>query len=410
MIHLACTLGNIGYWDYYSTLMKVRDIVSKNRIITVAESEELYTTNINQILQREITENRITAISDYILKSDERFFGSIVVSIHKGTPKWTEIDVSNNFEVDGKMLDESSVNFLSTKFGVLSLSGNEEIFALDGQHRLKGIRKAFKEDKSIGDLEIPVTFVIHNHSEIEKTRRLFTVLNKFAEKPRGAELIILDEDDAAAINTRRLVTKHSVLSLDNAISNSKTGAISSSDDSSFTTLVTINKINKMLYNKTKQFYSRRPPKKELDKLYKMSVLFWDIFFDSFPEIESFIKGDKKIKMKDEFISRNSKKGGSLLMRPVGQELLSIAFTKFDLKNKDEFQKKIKKINFNLSHHNWRYVFWNDKMLGKELRLKKGILLELMDKSIPGFNLNKEMKRVYKLHNKKYTLKIKPVEV
>ncbi|MDB2385578.1 DGQHR domain-containing protein [Polaribacter sp.] len=408
MIHLACTLGNIGYWDYYSTLMKVRDIVSNKRIITVAESEELYTTNINKILQREIAENRIKAISDYILKSDERFFGSIVVSIHKGTPKWTEIDVSNKFEVDGKLLDESSVNFLSTKFGVLSLSGNEQIFALDGQHRLKGIRKAFKEDKSIGDLEIPVTFVIHNHSEIEKTRRLFTVLNKFAEKPKGAELIILDEDDAAAINTRRLATEHSILSLDNAISNSKTGAISSSDNSSFTTLVTINKINKFLYNKNKLFYSRRPSKTELDKLYKESVFFWDIFFDSFPEIKEFIKGNQNIKMNNNLISRNSKQGGSLLMRPVGQELLSNAFVKFNATDRTEFKKKIKKIDFNLSHPNWRYVFWNDKMLGKELRLKKGILFQLLGKPLPNFNLNTEMTRVYKLHNKKYNLNIKSV--
>ena len=408
MIHLACTLGNIGYWNYYSTLMKVRDIVSKNRIITVGESKELYTTNINQILQREIAENRIKAISKYILDSDERFFGSIVVAIHKGNPKWTEIDVSNKFEVDGKLLDESSVNFLSTKFGVLSLSGNEQIFALDGQHRLKGIRKAFKDDKSIGDLEIPVTFVIHNHSELEKTRRLFTVLNKFAEKPKGAELIILDEDDAAAINTRRLATEHPILSLDNAISNSKTGAISSSDNSSFTTLVTINKINKVLYKKNKQFYSCRPSDKELDKLYDESVAFWDVLFDSFPEIKLFINGDEKIKINDDYISRNSKKGGSLLMRPVGQELLSNAFVKFNKTEKTEFKKKIKKIDFNLSHPNWRYVFWNEKMLGKELRLKKGIILELVGKPLPGFNLEKEMKRVYKLHNEEYLLKIKPV--
>jgi DNA sulfur modification protein DndB len=249
MIHLACILGNLGYWGYYSTLMKVKDIVSKKRIITVAESEELYTNNINKVLQREISGNRIKSLSEYILGTDERFFSSLVVAIHKGNPKWTEIDISNTFNIEGKTLDDMSIDFLSSKFGVLSLSGDEQIFALDGQHRLKGLRKAFKDDKTIGELEIPVTFVIHNQDKLEKTRRLFTVLNKYAEKPKGAELIILDEDDAAAINTRRLVTEHSILSLKHAISNSKSGAIPKSDDYSFTTLVTINKINKILYNK-----------------------------------------------------------------------------------------------------------------------------------------------------------------
>ena len=71
-------------------------------------------------------------------------------------------------------------------------------------------------------------------------------------------------------------------------------------------------------------------------------------------------------------------------------------------------RKNKKINFNLSHSNWIYVFWNDKILGKELRLKKAILLELMGKSLSSLDLDNEIKRVYKLNNKKYKTKIKPV--
>lgn len=407
MIHLACTLGNIGYWDYYSTLMKVKDIVHKKRIITVGESEELYSENINHILQREIAERRIKDISKYILNTDERFFGSIVVAIHKGTPKWTEIDISNKFEVEGKMLDQNSVNFLNTKFGVLSLTGNEQIFALDGQHRLKGLRKAFKKNNDIGNLEIPVTFVIHKHSELEKTRRLFTVLNKYAEKPRGAELIILDEDDAAAINTRRLVTEHPILSKSNAISNSKTGSIPKSDKNSFTTLVTLNKINKNLYKKPKLFYNSRPPEQNLNELYAKSVLFWDTFFTSFPAISSFIDGHYDIKMNDKKISRDSNDGGSLLMRPVGQELLSNAFLKFE-NDIDTFKNKLQKIDFNLSNNIWKYVFWNEKMLGKEIKLKKALLMHLLGKPILNYDLHKEMKRIYKQYNDVYSNNIESV--
>lgn len=199
MKHLACIRGVIGYWSYYSTVMKIKDIVENSTIITVPESQELYTRTIGDILQREINPTRIKQISNYITDNEERFFSNLIVAFHKGEPKWTEVEISNNFEVDNSIIDVDSITFLSNKFGVLTLTGTEEMFALDGQHRLLGIRAAFNKNPEIGELEIGITFVIHKHDFRDKTRRLFTVLNKYAEKPKGAELIILDEDDSAAI-------------------------------------------------------------------------------------------------------------------------------------------------------------------------------------------------------------------
>ncbi|MBL0080069.1 MAG: hypothetical protein IPP53_13485 [Bacteroidetes bacterium] len=65
MINLACLRGNIGFWTYYSTVIKVKDLVNDNRVITVSESS-LYTKNINKILQREIKQNRIKNITKYL--------------------------------------------------------------------------------------------------------------------------------------------------------------------------------------------------------------------------------------------------------------------------------------------------------------------------------------------------------
>ncbi|MEM6737941.1 MAG: DNA sulfur modification protein DndB, partial [Bacteroidota bacterium] len=287
MIHSACTRGNLGLWDYYSTVMKASDIVENNRIITVSESEELYTTNINEILQREIKKSRIKALTRYIVDKDERFLGCIVVAIHRGNPKWTEISIGRNFQVEGSDIDDSSVDFLSSKFGVLSLTGTEQIFALDGQHRLLGIRKSVEENPNLGTLEIPIIFVIHKHDNLERTRRLFTVLNKYAEKPKGAELIILDEDAAAAIISRRLVSNHEILSNERALSTSKSGNIPSSDNNSLTTLVTINAINKILFRKAGAFYAMRPSDNELDQLYTKAKIFWDTLFQVFPELVSY---------------------------------------------------------------------------------------------------------------------------
>lgn len=401
MIHLACLRGNIGFWTYYSTIMKIKDIVSNNRIITVSESNELYTSNINKVLQREISPARIKRISDYILNTDERFFSSLVVAIHKGNPKWTDIDLYEKITIDDDDLTPEAIANIGSKYGILSLAGDEQIFALDGQHRLKGIRKAYNQNPDIGDLEVSLTFVIHNHENVERTRRLFTVLNKYAEKPKGAELIILDEDDAAAINTRRLVTEHPILSKANAISNSKTGAISNSDNQSFTTLVTLNSINKILYNKNSTYYTQRPSDEEMSTLYQRSVNFWDTFFAVYPEIISFIDGDSEINISEEKISRNEETGGSLLLRPVGQELVAKSYVKFNQNEIQDFKDKLRQVNFNLSNSNWKYLFWNEKMLGKEQKLKNCMLLYIMGKFEDTPYIHREMRRIYNKNNQPY---------
>ena len=103
----------------------------------------------------------------------------------------------------------------------MTLTGSEEIFVLDGQHRLLGIRKAVEEDKSIGDDEISLIIVIHKSDLKQRTRRLFTVLNRYAVSIKPAEKVILEEDDAAAILTRKLVQEYPTFLKDNAVSSTK---------------------------------------------------------------------------------------------------------------------------------------------------------------------------------------------
>lgn len=408
MLHLACLKGNIGFWTFYSTIVKIKDLVEENRIITVSESEELYTKNINRVLQREIKQKRIKQISKYINETDERFFNSLVVAIHEGNPKWTDIDVERSIKIEDQLIDDTNLDILSNKYGILSLNGDEEIFALDGQHRLRGLRKAYKDDPEIGEKELSLIFVIHNHDQVERTRRLFTVLNKYAEKPRGAELIIIDEDDAAAINTRRLVSDHQILSIDNALSDSKTANIIKSDTTSFTTLVNLNRINKTLYDKKKAFYQFRPSDEELDNLYNASCTFWDNFFETFPELINFINSeDAQINGKP--ITRDSENGGSLLLRPVGQKLIAQAYNEFDEGDKMEFWDKLREIDFTLSGEIWKYLFWNDgKMIGKELRLKRNLLLYILGKFDDTEYINAEMTRIYDSFNINYNNHIDPV--
>jgi DNA sulfur modification protein DndB len=408
MVHLACLRGNIGYWTYYSTVIKIKDLVTDNRVITVSESEELYTQNINRILQREINQSRIKSLKKYIKENDERFFSSLIVAVHKGSPKWSDIDLFERIEIDGSEIEQEQVNFLGSKFGILSLNGDEEIFALDGQHRLKGLRKAYEEDETIANLEIPVIFVIHNHSQVDKTRRLFTVLNKYAEKPKGAELIILDEDDVAAINTRRLVIEHPILSKPNALSSAKSGAIPTNDNKSFTTLVTLYNINKKLYSQNASYYTVRPDDTVIENLYQKSVVFWNTLFEIFPELINYIDELEDLTINDKPILRNDDSGGTLLLRPVGQELIANAYTKFSTAELSEFKRKLRLIDFNLSGNIWKYIFWNEKMLGKEAKLKNNLLLFLLGKNTNEDEVHESMRRVYNTNGQEYENHVHPI--
>jgi len=402
-INLPCLRGRIGDWTYFSTIMKIKDIVENNRIITVAESE-LYTENINRILQREINKKRISQISKYLLENDEHFFSSIIVGIHRGNPEWSDVSISSLFSINEEVLDEESLSFIENKFGILTLSGEEEIFALDGQHRLKGLRSAFQKNNNIGEEEVSLVYVIHDDNYIEKTRRLFTVLNKYAEKPKEAELIILEEDDLAAINSRRLITEHEHLSKLHCLSDTRTGNIQANDYSSLTTLVTVNRINKILYNKRRDFYTLRPSNEVIEEYYQLSKSFWDFLFQSFPELVRFVDGERDIYLNGDLFDRNPDTGGSLLLRPVGQYFMAKTFKHFkDSNNLNHLIENIRNIDFNLSGNTLNYIFWNNgRMMPKELRLKERLFLFLLgDLNIVGYDIQDHIRRIYDNFNEEY---------
>jgi DNA sulfur modification protein DndB len=410
-IHLPCLRGNFGNWNYFSTVIRVKDIVTNNRIITVPESRELYTKNINQILQREIETSRIKRIKGYLLQNEERFFSSLIVAIHKGDPKWADFDLERQFRIDNEeQLKDEEVEFIENKIGVLSLSGSEEIFVLDGQHRLLGIRKAFEENPAIGNDEISVIIVIHKSELKERTRRLFTVLNRYAVAIKPAEKVILEEDDAAAILTRRLVQSHPIFLQANAISTTKQFNLSSSDVKSFTTLVCLYEIVKELVNYKTLYRSKvlvRPSETDLDNLYKDKILpFWDGVFEKFPELVEFIKGESTA---SSFV-RNKQNGGSLLLRPEGQLLMARIYAEMEKKGEALiFLDRISKIDLTLNSGNWNYVFWKgDRMEPKYKKLKYSILNHLLGRSNEQTYIEREMKKIYTEHNLAYTFNLTAV--
>lgn len=405
-LHLPCLRGVIGNWTYFSSVMKIRDVV--NRIITVSESDELYTKNINDILQREISTKRVGQLKEYLNNNPEHFFSSIIVAIYRGNPIWSDFDIESHFRIDNNLLDTDDIGFIENKIGILSLSGSETIFALDGQHRIKGIREAYQKNKSIGEEEVALIFVVHNHENKQRTRRLFTVLNKYAQKPKEAELIILDEDDVAAIITRKLVDNHKVLKQKNAVSDTNGANIPATDLHSFTTLVMVNRINKLVLSKYKIDYTKRPDEDRLKHYYQTCMKFWDYFFAQFPTIEQFIQGEECNFANGDSCKRNAETGGSLLLRPVGQKLFAQIYNAFDEDNKlDVLTSKIPYLDFNLNGDYCKYVTWNNKMLPKSETLQKRVFFYALGLSSDS-TIHADLKKVYENYGANYNNSIKVI--
>jgi DNA sulfur modification protein DndB len=198
-----CTVGD---WKYYMCTMKYAEVA---RGVSFAYELSGKSTDLATLIQRGLSE-RTKEISEYLLRSKHRFLGSLVVAAWGGEPQYTKLEMD---DPDGmlKGIDQG--------FGVLIFDGTQQYFALDGQHRLKAIKNAIKQDPSIGKEDICVLLVTHYDTSEGRvrTRRLFSNINKNAKQTGAAENIALDEDNGFAILTRRLLDEHPFLSPDGRV-------------------------------------------------------------------------------------------------------------------------------------------------------------------------------------------------
>ena len=190
---------SVGDWKYYLCMMKYGEVARQvGFIYELGGNSEL-----GQLVQRGISA-RTKGITEYLLKSPHRFLGALVVAAWGGEPTYTTLSMD---DPDGMLKG------IDREFGVLTFDGTQGYFVLDGQHRLKAIRDALKQNPDLGKEDICVLIVTHYNTEEgrRRTRRLFSNINRNAKQTGLAENIALDEDDGYAILTRRLLTEHEFL-------------------------------------------------------------------------------------------------------------------------------------------------------------------------------------------------------
>ena len=193
--------GLFGDWVYYSCLMSMEEVAAR-----LSYAEDIHKSKkLSAMIQRTLKRGRSKDIAAYLLREEQRFFNSLVVAIYGGNPAW------HGFSDFRPQVEDISLADVPTaaedSVGFLSFSGHEAIFAIDGQHRHAGMKEALQSNPELGRDDVSLILVAHQTTPAgqERTRRLFTTLNKTAIPVGKGEIIALDENDVMAIVTRHLV-------------------------------------------------------------------------------------------------------------------------------------------------------------------------------------------------------------
>lgn len=322
-IILPALRGRMGNWIYYSALMSIVEISDRVSFTTdIYENEHL-----SDMIQRSLNENRGKEIAKYIRNQTERFFNSLVIATYDGEPSWYEVSSVKAFDdtLPAELIDETTL----ASVGFLTLRGDENLFAIDGQHRLAGIKKAARDgfDQAVPD-DLSVIFVAHKQSEqgLERTRRLFTTLNKTAKPVSKGDIIALDEDDVMAICARRLIEKTDLFG-GSRIATVANNNMPASNHDSLTTIGNLYDVLTILFTKfpsplrkqKKNLQINRPSDEELDKYFEYSVMFFELLGRAVPELQEFFdnKDTKPIVR-----AHRNPSGGSAIFRPIGIKIFA----------------------------------------------------------------------------------------
>ena len=343
--------ARMGDWIYYVTFLQMDQIADQIRI-----AQEIHSSSVlKDMIQRQIT-NRAGQISDYLLKQPQRFFNSLIVGVYGGSPDWYELKIGTNRRFDAPALPSESEGVL----GILHLDGTQILFAVDGQHRVEGIKQALKKNDELKTEEVSVIFVAHQNDPagMERTRRLFTTLNRYAKPVSKSEIVALDEDDIIAITTRELVEKYPLFQ--EKISLSKTKAVAVKDNRSFTTIITLYDVLEILFRRGRgwsEFKRHRPGDDIIAEFRANSAHFWDRLVVHFPPLRKIIASQPDENVAGRYRHRA---GGHLLFRPVGLLIIANVVRQAKDAGLDETEaiRRISQISMELTDEPWVGLLWD----------------------------------------------------
>ena len=390
-IDIPAIRGTLGKLTFYTATLTFKQIAER---VKPADDELHTSSSLREQLQRALTDNH-KSITEYILTQKEHFFNALVLAIYDGDPTWNELEFEYN-------------NNSYHSMGFLHLNGEERIFPVDGQHRVKGINGALKENPKLKDEIITVIFIGHHNTREgkEKTRRIFSTLNRYAKPVSPGDIIALDEDDIVAITTRELLESHPLFMNDNVKVDKKSSkALADNDDKSFTSLITLYDTNRIIYtyykssidkqkriykpSKIADFLRYRPIQSQIDDFYSYLMDFWNLFTNTFPGVKNYVDNCEIDGAAAEY--RNKETGGLMYFRPIALPQLTKAIFETKFRTGIELgdcMLKYAQLEMCISKSPWLNTLWNNRTKTMIMKYKKiifHILINLYDGSLLTIN-------------------------
>jgi DNA sulfur modification protein DndB len=369
---LRCFIGN---WAYFITMMPFSEVASRVRRANEIHKSE----GLGDMIQRELGD-RVKGIAEYLVTQPERFFSAVVVGVYGGSPNWYPLDIQESPVLGPHKLSGAAAQSL----GILELTGDERLFAIDGQHRIEAIKIALKTDPVLNTEELGVIFVAHQETDegLTRTRRLFTTLNKYAKKVSKSEIIALDEDDAFAITTRRLVDEYKGLSpsatldgQDISLVHFGGSQLPLSNRHSITVIETLYDLVTTLAlpigdtKSRKKLRDSRQSEDFLDNIYHDHVAFWEALRSHVSDVDEVLGSDPTLELAGRYRTRD---GGHILLRPAGQQAFARA-TRILMDRGFSLETAVAALAetvLSLNEPPWLYVLWNPYMHQMIVRYKE----------------------------------------
>lgn len=378
-IFLPALQGNFGTWLYYVGLISLRELKDRVRY-----AQELHDNKkLSDMIQRKLDEPRRKPIADFLLNNKDRFFNSLVVGVHGGHPQW------HPFEVKAKNREHIVDEEDQESIGYLELVGSEKLFALDGQHRLSGVRDALEKNPKLGEDRVSVLFVSHREGTAgkQRTRSLFVMLNKHAVPVKKPQIIALDEVDLPAIVTRRLVDEHPWFSRDQIDLERFSTSLPKTDREHLTTLGNLYDVVSIAIRQVmapqnrkelKQATKERLSEKRIDYYYKQTLQFFDKLGKIDPLLGKYLRSREPAKL---LVQARSSSDPNVLFRPAG--LLIFAKVLADLRkdfSKEQAFKRVARAPLFLTFDPYDEVIWNSakkNMIPKGTGLSQRLLTYML---------------------------------
>ena len=333
--------SQMGSWKYYVVKMNARELSDNVKFAYEVYEDRTLDEAIQRILRGSRVEEEIV---EYLRRQPDRFFSSIVVAAVEGNPMFYPVEITD----DPQFAIFREDRRLSQAFGVLRFDGTQKYYALDGQHRLSAIKnlldqKSHNAPERFDEDEFPVIVIVPNQEDSDETfmqkyRRLFSNLNRYAKPTDEATNIIMDEDDTFAILTRRLITDNDFFKSASSQKESRRiktqgGKNLKTGDSYFTSLETLYAMNIILLSSAqresrgwgpngenlKTFKWFRPPEEYIDSLYDELTMYWEALCNEIPDLHNDPTKMRTHVIKDEVSGEES---DHLLFWPIGQQMLA----------------------------------------------------------------------------------------